>query len=148
MTELRNHFPELFETNVAEKTWAQEIARLSTKPPYQLMGPAETERVLAEKLRIRISERGIEQRYELEEFAVYLRSKSAKNILGVLASELSTLATRAASRLREAGFEVSGIKASAQEGEDPARAGELFLTHRSVGIDDVMRWASPAHART
>ncbi|MFO0910913.1 MAG: PIG-L family deacetylase [Isosphaeraceae bacterium] len=27
-------------------------------------------------------------------------------------------------------------------------AGELFLTYRSVGVDDVMRWASPAHART
>jgi LmbE family N-acetylglucosaminyl deacetylase len=26
-------------------------------------------------------------------------------------------------------------------------AGEVFMTHRSVGVDDVMRWASPAHAR-
>ncbi|MGC8641965.1 MAG: PIG-L family deacetylase [Isosphaeraceae bacterium] len=27
-------------------------------------------------------------------------------------------------------------------------AGELFLTYRTVGVDDLMRWASPAHART
>lgn len=27
-------------------------------------------------------------------------------------------------------------------------AGEIFLTYRSVGVDDLMRWASPAHART
>jgi LmbE family N-acetylglucosaminyl deacetylase len=27
-------------------------------------------------------------------------------------------------------------------------AGELFMTHRTVGVDDLMRWASPAHART
>ena len=27
-------------------------------------------------------------------------------------------------------------------------AGELFMTYRSVGIDDLMSWASPAHART
>jgi len=27
-------------------------------------------------------------------------------------------------------------------------AGEIFMTYRSVGIDDVMRWASPAHARS
>ncbi len=27
-------------------------------------------------------------------------------------------------------------------------AGEIFLTYRSVGIDDLMRWASPAHARS
>jgi len=26
-------------------------------------------------------------------------------------------------------------------------AGEVFMTHRSVGFDDLMRWASPAHAR-
>ncbi len=27
-------------------------------------------------------------------------------------------------------------------------AGELFLTYRTVGVDDLMRWASPVHART
>ncbi|WP_337175558.1 PIG-L family deacetylase [Paludisphaera sp.] len=27
-------------------------------------------------------------------------------------------------------------------------AGEIFLTYRSIGVDDLMRWASPAHART
>src|SRR3954468_9486535 len=27
-------------------------------------------------------------------------------------------------------------------------AGELFLTYRWVGVDDLMRWASPMHART
>src|SRR3954469_15783190 len=27
-------------------------------------------------------------------------------------------------------------------------AGELFLTYRTVGVDDLMRWASPTHART
>lgn len=26
-------------------------------------------------------------------------------------------------------------------------AGEVFLTYRSVGVDDLVRWASPAHAR-
>jgi len=27
-------------------------------------------------------------------------------------------------------------------------AGELFMTYRSVGVDDLMRWASPVHARS
>lgn len=27
-------------------------------------------------------------------------------------------------------------------------AGEIFMTYRSVGVDDLMRWASPAHARS
>ena len=26
-------------------------------------------------------------------------------------------------------------------------AGELFMTHRTVGVDDLMRWASPVHAQ-
>jgi hypothetical protein len=26
-------------------------------------------------------------------------------------------------------------------------AGELFFTYRAVGVDDLMRWASPGHAR-
>jgi LmbE family N-acetylglucosaminyl deacetylase len=26
-------------------------------------------------------------------------------------------------------------------------AGEVFMTYRSVGVDDLLRWASPAHAR-
>jgi LmbE family N-acetylglucosaminyl deacetylase len=26
-------------------------------------------------------------------------------------------------------------------------AGELFMTYRSVGVDDLMRWAAPAHAK-
>ena len=26
-------------------------------------------------------------------------------------------------------------------------AGEIFMTYRTVGVDDLMRWASPAHAR-
>lgn len=27
-------------------------------------------------------------------------------------------------------------------------AGEIFMTYRSVGVDDLMRWASPAHAKS
>ncbi len=27
-------------------------------------------------------------------------------------------------------------------------AGELFMTYRTVGVDDLIRWASPVHART
>ncbi len=27
-------------------------------------------------------------------------------------------------------------------------AGELFMTYRSVGVDDLMRWAAPQHAKT
>src|SRR5213076_138237 len=93
MLVLRNHFPELLEA--AQNVWAKQIARLSTAQPYQLLGSAETERLLKEKLRLKISERGVERNYELEEFAAFVKSASAKNALGLLTHDLSELATRA-----------------------------------------------------
>ena len=95
LAELRNHFPELFGAETAETTWKNQIARFSAGQPFELMAPAETERVLAEKLRISISEHEIEKRYELEAFAVFLKSKSVKNELNRLARNLESLATRA-----------------------------------------------------
>jgi len=146
MAELRNHFPELFET--AEKTWAQQIAGLSAEPPYQLMGPAETERMLAEKLRIKFSERGIETRYGMEEFPVFLKSKSAKNVLGVLASDLSTLATRANPLYAPIIADYLEITARLSREKTMGIAGRLerlrtarrALTAQIAGIDDYLNW--------
>jgi hypothetical protein len=95
MAELRNHFPGLFEDARAEKNWQKQVARLATQQPYQLLGAAETERLLAEKLRSRISEGGLEKSYKLEEFALFLGSRSAQNVLNALANDLRALATRA-----------------------------------------------------
>lgn len=95
LAELRNHFPGLFEEASAEKTWETQIVRFSTQQPYQLLGSAETERLLAEKLRLKVSERGAEKRYELEDFADFVKSKPARSALGVLENDLRVLATRA-----------------------------------------------------
>lgn len=148
MTELRNHFPDIFETDVSEKVWAQQIARLATQPPYQLMGPAETERILAEKVRLRITEHGIEKFYEMEEFSVYLRSKSAKNVLSVLASELSTLATRANPLYAPIIADYLEITARLSRGKTFGIAGRLerlraarrALTAQMREIDDYLNW--------
>jgi hypothetical protein len=95
MAELRTHFPGLFEDAQAEKNWEREVARLATRQPHQLLGCAETEQRLAETLRFKISERGFEKRYELEEFSVFLKSGSARNVLSVPANNLRALGTRA-----------------------------------------------------
>ena len=95
MAELRSHFPGLFEDARAEKNWKKQVARLATQQPYPLLGTAETERLLGEKLRFRISERGLEESYKLEEFTLFLRSTSAQNGLNALANDLRSLATRA-----------------------------------------------------
>ena len=95
VSELGKHFPDLLASEMAEKNWAKQIARLSTGQPYQLLGSAETERLLTKKLRFEISERGVPQSYALEEFAVFLKSGSAKNVAGSLAHDLRVLAMRA-----------------------------------------------------
>jgi hypothetical protein len=148
MGELRNHFPELFEKGASEKTWAQQITRLSTEQPYQLMGPVETERMLAEKLRIRISEGGLEKRYELEEFAVYLKLKSAKNALGTLAADLGALATRANPLYAPIIAEYLEITARLSRRRTLGIAGRLerlrtdrhALTAQMREIDDYLNW--------
>ena len=95
MSELGKHFPDLLASETAEKNWAKQIARLSTGQPYQLLGSAETERLLTEKLRFEISERGVQPSYALEDFAVFLKSGSAKSVADSLAHDLRALAMRA-----------------------------------------------------
>ena len=41
---------------------------------------------------------------------------------------------------------VIGLRVSIIVGGALMAVGELFLTYRSVGVDDLMRWASPAHS--
>lgn len=95
IAELRNHFPGLFGSDgQAAKTWEQQIAHFSSEKPYELMGPAETERALVAFLRIPISEGGVEKSYEIEQFPVYLKSKSVKHVLEALAHRLAALGTR------------------------------------------------------
>jgi hypothetical protein len=95
MAELRSHFPGLFADAVAEKNWEEQVARLSTQQPYQLLGSAETERLLGEKLRVKISEREVEKWYELDELALLPRSESTQKFLNALANDLRVLETRA-----------------------------------------------------
>lgn len=148
LADLRNHFPDLFEVETAEKTWEQQIARLSTEQFYQLMGPAETERLLAETLRITISERGIEKRYELEGFAVYLKSKSAKKVLEGLAHDLESLATRANPLYAPIIAEYAGLTARLLRGRtlglgqrlERLRADRAALLAQMNQIDDYLNW--------
>ncbi|HEV2804895.1 MAG TPA: hypothetical protein VGW57_08210 [Chthoniobacterales bacterium] len=93
MADLRAHFPGLLEAT--RQTWEKQIVRLSARQPYQLLGSAETEKILAEKLRIRFAERTPGKTYELEDYQDFLKSRSAKNVLDALTRELSALATRA-----------------------------------------------------
>jgi hypothetical protein len=93
--ELRNYFPALFDSGIAEQTWQTQIVRFSRDQPYQLLGSAETERRLDGILHLKISDRGSERSYELTHFPTFLKQKSAKGTLASLARDLESLATRA-----------------------------------------------------
>ena len=53
IADLRSHFPELGGDG---KTWASHVAHLSNGQPHQLLGAAETERMLEEILHLKISD--------------------------------------------------------------------------------------------
>jgi len=148
MAELRSHFPGLFEDARAEKNWEKQVARLATEQPYQLLGIAETERLLAENLQFKTSERGLEKSYKLEEFALFLKSRSAKNVLNALANELRTLATRANPIYAPIIAEYADIAARLRRGKT-ARVAERLQRLRAARetvaaqmrqIDDYLNW--------
>jgi hypothetical protein len=96
MAELRKHFPGLFESDdTAEILWTKQIARLAAEQPYRLLTSAETERMLEETLRVKISDRGVEKTYKLAEFAKFVTHPAAKTALVLLTQDLRQLALRA-----------------------------------------------------
>jgi hypothetical protein len=95
MAELRNYFPGLFESAAAEQMWESYIMRFSREQPYQLLGSAETEARLEQLLRLKISDRGSEKTYELAQFPIFLKQKSAKKALAWFRQDLESLALRA-----------------------------------------------------
>jgi hypothetical protein len=148
MAGLQNHFPGLLETEGAEKVWTKQIARLSSAQPYQLLGSVETEQFLKEKLRLKIFERGVEKNYELEEFAAFAKSASAKNALGLLAHDLSELATRANPIYAPLVAEYAEIAARLARGKTGGIARRLErlrtvrenVTAQMREIDDYLNW--------
>jgi len=147
-SELGKHFPDLLAPEIAEKKWAIQIARLSTGQPYQLLAGVETERLLTEKLRLQISDRGVEKSYELEEFPVFLKAGSAKSVLGSLAHDLSTLATRASPVYAPIVAEYADIAARLLRGKtggirkrlERLRSARANVTAQMREIDDYMNW--------
>jgi hypothetical protein len=148
MAKLRSHFAGLFEDARAEKNWKEQVARLAIPQPYQLLGTAETERLLAEKLRSRISERGLEKSYKLEEFALFLNSRSAQNVLNALANDLRALATRSHPSYAPIIAEYADITARLLRGKTAGiakRLERLRAVRETVAaqmrqIDDYLNW--------
>jgi hypothetical protein len=155
MAELRGHFPGLFADGVAEKNWQEQVARLSTQPPYLLLGSAETDRLLGEKLRVKICERGVEKSYELEEFALFPRSRPAQNVLKALANDLLMLGTSANPIYSSIVAEYADITARLVRGKtlgiakrlERLRSDRKTLAAQMRQIDDYLNWFEATRIR-
>jgi hypothetical protein len=113
-----------------------------------LLSSGETERRLDEILRVTISDREKQRRYDLIQFPAFLKEKRAPRALAGLANELTALATRAhpvyASIIAEYGQIVSSI----QRGRTlsvPKRLERLSSTRKAMSaqmreIDDYLNW--------
>jgi hypothetical protein len=146
--ELRSHFPGLLDANPAEEIWQEQIVRLSTHQPYELMGSAETERVLEEKLRLNVSDRGATRTYELSDFPVFVKQAPARKALGSLAKELSALAVRANPVYAEMVAEYANLVTRLAHGKTIGVARRLHEVERARQtlsaqmreVDDYLNW--------
>jgi hypothetical protein len=147
MAELRSHFPGLFESD-GEEAWQKHVARLSRDQPYQLLGSAETERRLEEMLRLKISDRSSAKNYELTQFPIFLKDKSAKRTLALLGHDLKGLATRAhpvyAPIIAEYG-DITTLLRSGRTLDVPSRLARLRNLRKTMAaqmreIDDYLNW--------
>ena len=149
MGDLRKHFPGLFESaDGTAKVWAEQIARLASNQPYQLLTSTETERLLDQTLRLRISDPDGNKMYELTEFPKFLKHPSAKTVLAWLGQDLTQLATRANPIYRPIIYEYAQVTALLARGKTrgvASRLERLRETRQAVstqmrGIDDYLNW--------
>jgi hypothetical protein len=148
MTNLRTHFPELSDAKNAEKTWNSHIVRLALAQPFQLLSAEETEKKLSELLILEISGAGPKRKYELDEFAEFIRNPSAKVALIQCSRELSILATRANPIYRPMIYEYAKIAVLLARGKVKGTAERLARQRESrtsiamtMGeIDDYLNW--------
>ncbi len=98
-------------------------------PPQHYEGP-KTERMILDDDIKGLREGFVGRRREQQRLIPPLLDgcRTVAVLTGIGGMGKSTLATRVAGRLREAGFEISGIKAS--RGTNPAEAGRLFLVEK------------------
>jgi hypothetical protein len=148
LDDLQKHFPEIFGTGSAESTWQKQIARLSRDQPYQLLSSAETERRLDETLRLTISDGGEPTRYDLGQFPVFKRQKTAPRALRELATRLAALGVRTHPVYAPIIAEYAQIVSSIQSGRtlmvekhlEQLASKRRAMSAQSRAIDDYLNW--------
>ena len=148
LEDLRSHFPEVFGTESAETTWQRQVARLAAAQANQLLSSAETERRLAEILRLRVSDRGTEESYDLVQFRAFQKHPAAKKALAALSNNLAALAIHAHPLYAAVVSEYRQIVSSIEHGRTLGirkHLAQLASTREEMSsqmrqIDDYLNW--------
>jgi hypothetical protein len=148
LEDLRSHFPEVFGTENAETTWQRQVARLAAVQAHPLLSSVETERRLAEILRLRVSNRGTEETYDLIQFRSFQKHPAAKNALIALSNNLAALAIHAHPLYAAVISEYRQLVSSIERGRTlriPKRLEQLASTRKAMTtqmqqIDDYLNW--------
>ena len=158
LADLATHFPALAgSAESLAKSWQGSIARLAARERYQLLGSAETERLLAQLLRVDINEKGKPPAiFALEEFPNFVRYPTRKPALQQLRHNILLLSARANPLYQPVLAEYEQIARQLERGktkriaERLARARETReLINRELGaIADYMNWFEATQAQT
>ena len=158
LADLKAHFPAIgANAESLAKNWQSSVARLAARERYQLLGSAETERHLAQLLRVDISEKGKPAvTFALEEFPKFIRFPARKPALQHLRQNILLLSARANPLYQPVLAEYEQIAMQLERGktkripERLARARETReLISRELGaIADYMNWFEATQAQT
>jgi hypothetical protein len=157
LADLQRHFPALIAGEKAQANWETNLKRLATSDRYRLMTCEETERQLAELLRIELTPAGKPAaKYALEEFPQFIRDPGLPVALRVLNERLLILAGRAHTLyqpiIREY-QEIARLLERRKTKRVPQRLAEARgtreqLSRRMSAIGDYMNWFEATQART
>lgn len=157
LADLMAHFPGIGESaEQVEKTWRSRVTRLAGSERYRLLSCEETERQLAELLRIKVSSASQTAVYALEEFPQFLRYPAAAADLKRLTRQLLLLSTRANPFYRPIVGEYQEIAALLLRGRTrrisqrlaETRAMREHLNRQMNAIADYLNWFEATQART
>lgn len=155
LADLLAHFPGLG-CGAAEDLWTQSVTRFARRERFRLLGAEETERQLADLLRVELPTRGHTAAiYSLEEFPAFIREPAAKPALQRLMQALALSSARVNPLYRPVIVEYQEIVAQLQRGKHKrlaqrlaeARGTREHLSRRMSAIGDYMNWFEATQAR-
>ena len=158
LADLQAHFPSLGSSpEKMQKSWTLSIARFAARERYRLLDCEETERQLAQTLRLELRDKGGRTvTYSLEEFPAFLNSPGAASALIALRQQLLLLSARVNPLFQPVVTEYQRIamqlarKKSRRVTERLAelRAMREHIRRRMSAITDYMNWFEATQSRS